>query len=35
MFSQAQFVTLPVASLPPEMQVFLLQQVEAAGGKVR
>jgi hypothetical protein len=34
LFSKAQFSTLPLASIPPEMQSFLLQRVEASGGKI-
>jgi hypothetical protein len=34
LFSKAQFVTLPVASLPVELQEFVLKQVAASGGKV-
>ncbi|MEC5211701.1 hypothetical protein RCH06_000231 [Polaromonas sp. CG_9.5] len=32
--SKSQFVTLPLASLPPEFAAFLLARVQAAGGKV-
>lgn len=35
LFSPAQFSTLPVADLPPEMQDFIETHVRAAGGKVR
>jgi hypothetical protein len=35
LFSQAQFSTLPTADLPAEMQTFIVEQVRAAGGKVR
>lgn len=35
LFSPAQFSTLPVADLPPEMQDFIETRVRAAGGKVR
>jgi len=34
LFSPAQFSTLPLACLPPEMQAYVLQRVRAAGGKV-
>jgi hypothetical protein len=34
LFSPAQFSTLPVACMPPEMQAYVLQRVRAAGGKV-
>lgn len=34
LFSKAQFVTLPVGCLPPEMRAFILERVKAAGGKV-
>jgi hypothetical protein len=34
LYSKAQFSTLPVACLSPEMQAFVLQRVRAAGGKV-
>ena len=33
-FSKAQFFTVPIASLSPEMQAFILVRVKAAGGKV-
>lgn len=33
-FSKAQFFTVPIASLSPEMQAFILVRVQAAGGKV-
>jgi len=32
LFSKAQFVTLPTACLPPEMQSFILQRVRSSGG---
>ncbi len=34
LYSPAQFSTLPLACLPPPMQAFVLQHVQAAGGKV-
>jgi hypothetical protein len=34
LFSKAQFVTLPLASVPPEMQAYILRRVSGAGGKV-
>ena len=34
LFSKAQFTTLPLASVPLEMQSYLLQRVEASGGKI-
>ncbi len=34
LYSKAQFSTLPLASLSPEMQAFILQRVQAAGGKI-
>lgn len=34
LFSKAQFVTLPLASVPAEAQEFILSRVSAAGGKV-
>lgn len=34
LFSKAQFVTLPLADLSPQMQDFVLQQARAAGAKV-
>ena len=33
-FSKAQFFTVPIASLSPEMQAFMLVRVQASGGKV-
>ncbi|MGD9644780.1 MAG: YcxB family protein [Pirellulales bacterium] len=35
LFSKAQFVTLPTACLPLEMQSFIVQQVRSSGGKIR
>ena len=32
--SKAQFITLPLADLAPDMQAYVLQRVRAAGGKV-
>ncbi len=34
LFSKAQFVTLPLADLPPDAQAFILERVQAAGGKI-
>lgn len=34
LFSKAQFVTLPLADIPPDAQAYLLERVGAAGGKV-
>ena len=34
LYSKAQFSTLPLACLSPETQDFILQRVQAAGGKV-
>lgn len=34
LFSKAQFVTLPLISVPAETQAFILSRVSAAGGKV-
>ncbi len=34
LFSKAQFMTLPLSSLSPEMKAFILQQIQASGGKV-
>ncbi len=34
LFSKAQFVTLPLASAPPEMQAYILSRVSGAGGRV-
>lgn len=34
LFSRAQFLTLPLASVPADAQEFILSQVAAAGGKV-
>ena len=33
-FSKAQFLTVPIASLSPEMQAFMLVRVRASGGMV-
>jgi hypothetical protein len=33
LFSKAQFMTLPLASVPPDMQAFVLARVAATGGK--
>ena len=32
--SKSQFITLPLADVPPEMQAYLLERIQAAGGKV-
>jgi heme/copper-type cytochrome/quinol oxidase subunit 4 len=34
LFSKSQFVTLPLADLPTAMREFILERIEAAGGKV-
>ena len=34
LYSKAQFSTLPLAGLSAEMQAFILQRVQAAGGKI-
>jgi hypothetical protein len=34
LFSKAQFVTLPLACVGPEMQAFIVSRVLSAGGKV-
>lgn len=34
LFSKAQFMTLPLASVPADAQEFILSKVAAAGGKV-
>lgn len=34
LFSKAQFSTLPVSSMSPELQSFIIERVKAAGGKV-
>ena len=34
MYSKAQFSTLPLANLSPDMQSFILQHLQAAGAKV-
>ena len=34
LFSKAQFVTLPLASIPVETQLFIVSRVKAAGAKV-
>ena len=34
LFSKAQFSTLPLANVPPEMQAFILEKVKLAGGKI-
>lgn len=34
LFSKSQFVILPTACLPAEMQAFILERVKSAGGKV-
>ena len=33
LFSKAQFITLPLASVPQDMQTFVLARVAAAGGR--
>lgn len=34
LFSTAQFSTLPVASVPPDLQSYILERVKASGGRV-
>jgi len=34
LYSKAQFSTLPLTDMPPEMQAFILQRVQEAGGKI-
>ena len=34
LFSKAQFVTVPLASVPSETQAFIVSRVSASGGKV-
>jgi hypothetical protein len=34
LYSKAQFSTLPLACMSPEMQAFVLQRVRASGGRV-
>ncbi|MES2889628.1 MAG: YcxB family protein [Pseudomonadota bacterium] len=34
LYSKAQFSTLPVACLSPEMRAYVVQRIEAAGGKI-
>jgi hypothetical protein len=34
LFSKAHFFTLPLAGVSPEMQVFVLQRIQASGGKL-
>jgi hypothetical protein len=34
LFSKAQFITVPLADVPEEMRVFILQRIAVAGGKV-
>lgn len=34
LFSKAQFSTIPLANVSPEMQTFVLQRVRSAGGKI-
>jgi hypothetical protein len=35
LLSRAQFMTLPLAELAPEVSAFILERVRAAGGKLR
>lgn len=35
LFSKAQFATLPLADFSPEARSFILQRVQAAGGKIK
>jgi hypothetical protein len=34
LFSKAHFITIPLATVSPDMQEFLLKSVQASGGKV-
>ena len=34
LFSKSQFITLPLATISPEMQTFVLKSVQASGGKI-
>lgn len=34
LFSKAQFITLPLAGIPSEMQAYVVRRIEASGGKV-
>jgi hypothetical protein len=34
MFSKAHFSTLPVANLSPQLRLFIVEHVRAAGGKI-
>jgi YcxB-like protein len=34
-FSRAQFSTVPLADITPETKAFILERVEASGGKIR
>jgi hypothetical protein len=35
LLSRAQFMTLPLADLGPDVSAFILERVRAAGGKLR
>lgn len=35
LFSRAQFATLPLAGVTPEVRAFMVERVQAAGGKIR
>jgi YcxB-like protein len=35
MFTKAHFSTLPVANLPADLQAFILERVQLAGGKIQ
>lgn len=35
LFSKAQFITLPLADLSPEIRAFMLERVRASGGRIR
>ena len=35
LFSRAQFATLPLAGIEPEVRAFMVERVQAAGGKIR
>lgn len=35
LFSREQFATLPLAGIEPEVRAFMVERVQAAGGKIR
>jgi len=35
LFSRAQFATLPLAGIEPEVQAFMVERVQSAGGRIR